>query len=105
VVPIVQLAHNKEIVMNELKTQVTNVQVFPLKDSTNKLRAFARVLLNDDLQLTGLRIYDGSDGLFVAYPNDPTYKGEDFRSLYYPVTRELRDEISNAVLEKFNNNP
>jgi stage V sporulation protein G len=81
--------------------EITNVQVFPMKETNGKLRAFARVLLNDELQLTGLRIYEGANGLFVAYPNDPSYKGEDYRQLFYPVTRELRDSIENACVEKF----
>ena len=50
---------------------VTHCQVFPLKETMGKTRAFARVVINEQLQLTGLRIIDGSNGLFVSYPNDP----------------------------------
>jgi stage V sporulation protein G len=80
---------------------ITNVQVYPLGEEQGKTAAFARVVLADQLQLTGLRVIRGSNGLFVAYPNDPTYKGEDYKSIYYPVTKELRDSIEAAVLMKF----
>lgn len=80
----------------------TNVQVYPLTEHMGKTRAFARVVLNDQLQLTGLRVIEGSNGLFVSYPNDPSYNGEDYKSIYYPITRELRDAIEQAVLTKFN---
>ncbi len=80
---------------------VTHIDVFPLKEAIGKTRAFARVVLNDQLQLTGLRIMDGSMSLFVSYPNDPSYKGEDYRSIFYPVTRELRDHIEEVVLAKY----
>lgn len=80
---------------------VTQVQVFPLKESLGKTRALARVVINDQLQLTGLRVVDGSNGLFVGYPNDPTYKGEDYRSIFYPLSKELREHVEHCVLEKY----
>ncbi len=80
---------------------VTNVQVHPLKESLGKTKAFARVVLNEQMQLTGLRVVEGSNGLFVSYPNDPSYKGEDYRSLFYPLTKELREHVEHCVLEKF----
>ncbi len=80
---------------------VTQVQVFPLQQEGGKLRAFARVLIGDALLLTSLRVYEGSKGLFVSYPNDPNHKGEDYRQLFYPVTKELRDEIEAKVLEEY----
>lgn len=82
---------------------VTNVQVFPFKDGPNlgHIKGLATVVLNDQLMLRGLRIMDGENGLFVGYPLDPFYKGEDFRSIVFPVTRQLREHIENCVLEKY----
>ena len=84
---------------SELK--VTSCQVYPLEAPTGKTIALCRVVLNDELQLTGLRVVDGSNGLFVAYPNDPTYKGDDYRSLFYPITKELREHIEDVVLSQY----
>jgi stage V sporulation protein G len=80
---------------------VTSIQVYPLREPMGKTRAICRVVLNDQMQLTGLRVVDGANGLFVAYPNDPGYKGEDYRSLFYPVTKELRDTIEAEVLAEY----
>jgi stage V sporulation protein G len=44
---------------------------------------------------------DGEYGLFVSYPNDPFYKGDDYRNIYNPITRKLREHIENCVLEKY----
>lgn len=82
-------------------SRVTQCQVFRLKEPVGKTRALARVQLNDEVQLTGLKVMDGTNGLFVAYPNDPGYKGDDFRSLFYPTTRELREHIEETVLIKY----
>ena len=81
--------------------KITSSQVFPLREPTGKTVALARILLNEQLQLTGLRIVNGVNGLFVSYPNDPSYKGDDYRSIYYPVTRELREHIENTLIEKY----
>ena len=80
---------------------VTQVQVFLIHNSEGKLKAFARVLLNDELLLTSLRVYEGSKRLFVSYPNDPAHKGEDYRQLFYPTTKDLRDHIEEVVLKEF----
>ena len=82
---------------------VTQVQVYPFKEtpSMGKMLALASIVLNDQLQIRGLRIMEGENGLFVGYPNDPFYKGEDFRSLCFPITRQLREHIENCVLEKY----
>jgi stage V sporulation protein G len=78
----------------------TEVQVYPVKGQT-KTKAMARVVLNEQLCLTGLRIIDGVNGFFVAYPLDPNCKGEDYRSIFYPLNKELRESIELAILEKY----
>ena len=82
---------------------VTSVQVYPFKEGpfTGKMLAMASIVLNDQLQVRGLRIMEGENGLFVGYPNEPFYKGEDFRSVCFPMTRQLREHIENCVLEKY----
>ena len=86
---------------NPMPMFLTNVQVYPVKKVMGKTHAFARVVLNDQIQFTGLRIVEGSNGLFVAYPTDPSYKGEDYKSIFYPVTREFRELIETEVIKKF----
>lgn len=82
---------------------VTKVDVFPFKDGAmlGHTKGMARVTLNDQLVICGLRIMDGENGLFVGYPPDPFYKGDDFRTVCCPVTRQLREHIENCVLEKY----
>lgn len=82
---------------------VTNVQVFPFREGANlgNMLGIANVVLNDQLTIRGLRIMDGENGMFVGYPPDPFYKGEDLRSTVFPITRALREHIENCVLEKY----
>ena len=82
---------------------VTQVKVYPFKEgpSMGHMVGMASVILNDQFQIRGLRIMEGENGLFVGYPMDPFYKGDDFRSLCFPITRQLREHIENCVLEKY----
>lgn len=82
---------------------VTNVQVFPFKEPNGlgHVKALATIVLNDQLLIRGLRVMEGELGLFVSYPNDPFYKGDDLRSVCNPLTRQLREHIENCVLEKY----
>lgn len=82
--------------------KVTNVQVFPFQNGfAGKLKGLANVVLNGQLSLRGLRVNDGVNGLYVGYPIDPFFKGEEYRSMFSPVTRELKEEIENAILEEY----
>ena len=80
---------------------VTQVQVFPfVKPNAKHTVGLATVVLNDQLVLRELRIVDGVNGLFVAYPVVNSME-EDLRTQFFPITRQLREHIENCVLEKY----
>ena len=82
--------------------QVTACQIFPFKDGPKgTVRGFANIVLNDALQLRSLRIMNSENGLYVGYPTDPFYRGDEFRTLCCPITRAMRETIDNAVLSKY----
>lgn len=82
---------------------VTQVNVFPFREGPDmgKTKGLASVVLNDQVVIRGLRIVAGENGLYVGYPNDPFFKGEECRSVVFPLTRQLREHIENCVLEKY----
>jgi stage V sporulation protein G len=82
--------------------KISSSQVFPVREPTGKTVAFARCTLCEQIQLTGLRIVDGVNGLFVSYPNDPLYKGDDYRAIFYPITKELRTHIEDTLIAQYN---
>lgn len=82
---------------------VTSCKVFPFAEfaGTGKVKAMASITLNDQLVIRGLRVIDGANGLYVGFPCDPFFKGEEFRYVVCPITRQLREHIENCVLEKY----
>lgn len=88
---------------NNEKLKVTAVNVYPFKKGSciGNIKGLATIVISDQFQVRGLRIVDGQNRLFVGYPCDPFYKGEDFRTICQPVTSELRELIENKVLEAY----
>ena len=82
---------------------VTNVQVCPFKEgpSMGHIKGLANIVLNDQLNIRGLRVMEGENGLYVGFPNDPFYRGEELRAGVFPMTKQLREHIENCVLEKY----
>ena len=78
-----------------------NVTKFPNLPGASHIKGVAEIVLNDQLILRGLRIVDGTAGLFVSYPIDPFFKGEDLRNIAIPITRQLREHIENCILRKY----
>ena len=78
-----------------------SVKVFPVqpKEGSN-LRAFASITLGGVFAVTDLRVLEGSKGTFVSMPQT---KGKDdkYYDICFPTTKEMRKEISDAVLSKY----
>lgn len=83
--------------------EVTEVKVNKFKSlpGANRIKGVAEIVLNDQLILRGLRIIEGSVGLYVGFPIDPFFNGEDLRCIVQPITRKLREYIENCILEKY----
>lgn len=84
--------------------KVTDVNVKRFGDSEpgdRNILAVASVVLGGQLKLNNLRVVKGTSGPYVAYPNDPFYTGEDYRDIFFPITRELRERIEEAVLGQY----
>ena len=82
---------------------VSEVKVFPFKEgpSLGRMKALAEIVLNDQFIVRGLRIMDGENGLYISYPLEPFVRGDEFRSICNPITRQLREHIESCILEKY----
>jgi stage V sporulation protein G len=83
--------------------EVTDVIIFPVKNKTENsaLHAFARVIINDQFIISGIRIFEGKNGPFIRFPqeyNKAAGKGYD---ICFPTTAELRTYISDQVLNQY----
>lgn len=65
------------------------------------IKAFVDLAINESLILKGIRVVEGRKGLFVSMPRE---KGKDGRwyETIYPVTNEVKNQISSIVLSAYN---
>ena len=85
--------------------KVTEVRIMPVKSGNGSAKAYASIILDGVFAVNDIRIVDGKNGLFVALPNRKG-KDKDGKEKYYdicnPTTAELRKEINEAVIAKYN---
>ncbi len=69
-------------------------------DGDSKTKAFVDVSLGG-IVVKGLRVVDGSNGLFVGMPRHQGKDGKWYDTVY-PSTKEIKEELSNLVLAAYN---
>ena len=75
----------------------------------DKLKGTATVKIDNELVLTGIKVFQGSNGLFVAMPSvkgregeiDDYTKKQKYYDTFYPCSAEARTQLTEAVLAKF----
>jgi len=83
--------------------EITDVIVFPVKKrvESSSLRAFVRIILNDQFIINGISVIEGKHGPFVSFPkeyNKTEGKGYD---ICFPIAAELRSYISDQILSQY----
>ena len=86
---------------------ITKVSIYPLEDNTTK--ALATIEIGNDFIVSGLRVLSGKNGLWVSMPSrknkegtvDKNGKAKPYSDVCFPITREAREEIQNAVISKY----
>jgi stage V sporulation protein G len=79
---------------------ITEVKINKV-DFDNKVRAFARVTLNTEIVLTGIKVIDGENGLFIGMPAKYNEKKDEYYDYFFPITKEAREELKEAVLKEY----
>ena len=82
--------------------KITNIRLRAVKSENEvKLKAYADVTFDGSFVVHGLKIIDGQKGMFVAMPSRKMPDGE-YKDIAHPITPELRKEITDTVIAKYN---
>lgn len=75
-----------------------DIRIRPM--NKGNLMAYASMNINKSFGVEGIRVVSGEKGLFVAMPSQ---KGSDgvYREVCFPITKEARGQIQNAVLDAY----
>ncbi|MDD4938919.1 MAG: SpoVG family protein [Candidatus Omnitrophica bacterium] len=82
--------------MEEISIQVSRIHRI---EGDTKLKAFVDIAIGDFI-VKGFRVMQGQKGLFVGLPQDKAKDGKWYNA-FYPVTKEARQTLTDAVLAAY----
>ena len=71
------------------------------KGAWGKVRAFFDIRTEEGFGIKGFKIVEGINGLFIGMPSQKGKEEEYFDTVF--AERDLRDELTTAALEAYNN--
>jgi stage V sporulation protein G len=78
--------------------EITEVRISLRED--DKLKAFASMTFNDAFVVRGLKIIEGTNGMFVAMPSRKRPDGT-YQDVAHPINNETRKFIEDRILDEY----
>jgi len=76
-------------------------QVWPLDEPKGNTKAFASVSVEDLIAIRNIRVMDGIKGLFINMPQSKDSKSGEYHDIAFPLNKELRQQISKAIIDEY----
>lgn len=76
---------------------ISDIRIFPINNKKSNCCAMVSITLANVFCISGIKIMDGSKGLFVAMPSAKNKKDE-WHDICYPITKEFRKVMSDSIL-------
>lgn len=81
-------------------TAVLEVKRILKYEGNGSVRAFCDVAVGDAVLIRGVKVVEGSKGLFVSMPREQGRNGQWYDTVS-PVTKDIRKHLSELVLEAY----
>jgi stage V sporulation protein G len=78
--------------------EITEVRIFPVDE--DKLKAYVTITLDRCFVVRGLKVIQGTGGLFVAMPAKRRKDGT-FKDIAHPLNTETRERMERAILSEY----
>ena len=83
----------------KIKAKITR-----MVDGNSKIKAIADVSFEGGFRVTGIKVCQGSKGLFLGMPSN-SYTNSDgekkYIDIFFPTTKESRDALTKEVISKY----
>ena len=79
---------------------ISDIRIFPINNKKSNCCAMVSVTIANVFCISGIKIMDGSKGLFVAMPSAKNKKDE-WHDICYPITKEFRKVMNDSILNAF----
>lgn len=80
--------------------KITRVELRRKEREGSKIRAMAKVTLDEAFLVTGIRLLQGDDKMFIAMPNREVAEGV-WDDIAHPVNQETRDMFVDAIVKAY----
>ena len=79
---------------------ISDIRIFPINNKKSNCCAMVSVTIANVFCISGIKIMDGSKGLFVAMPSAKN-RQDEWHDICYPITKEFRKVMSDSILKAF----
>ena len=79
--------------------QITDIRVRKV-NSEGRMRAVASITIDDALAIHDIKIIEGQEKLFVAFPSRKT-PDDQFKDIAHPINAEARNMLESAILAEY----
>lgn len=81
-----------------MNLKITSVRINP--HQSHRMLAYAEIVINHALVVKDIRIIDGHNGRFAAFPSRQGSSGLHY-DLVHPTNQETRQEMQDAILRAY----
>lgn len=90
------------VIKSEPEAIAMKVKVLPNNNHDSNLKGFAQITMDDCFVVSGVKVFDGANGMFLQMPQYKNSAGE-YKNVANPVTKEFHDELGNKVIAAYKN--
>ena len=96
---------SRQVAVNPAPTQAPKPAGLSVKrinrmDGAGTLRAFCDLQVAESFLITGVRVVEGKNGLFVSMPQEQGKDGNWYDTVL-PLSKEVRQQVSEVVLSAY----
>lgn len=79
--------------------KITVDKIFKVNDDS-KMKGSVSVIIDDCFKITGIKVIEGKNGLFLSMPSRLLPDGSH-RDIVYPINTETREMFNDVILKAF----
>lgn len=79
--------------------KITVDKIFKVNDES-KMKGSVSVIIDDCFKVTGIKVIEGKNGLFLSMPSRLLSDGTH-RDIVYPINTETREMFNDVILKAF----
>ena len=77
------------------------VKISVLANNESRVKAMASITFDNVFVVTGIKVVEGQNGIFISMPQRKTASGE-YKDVCFPLSGDFRKVISGEIIDAYN---